>query len=235
MAFKELVSPSLTDMFVRELEGMILSGELKKGEKLPTERELAVQMRVSTAVVNGGIRRLAERGFLRIAPRKGVFVADYVRTGNAATLEAILEYNAGHYQEDVLSALVDFRRIFEVRVTEDACIWRTEEHLNNLREILAQIEKGDSASALGELAYAFHHEIAIASGGLVRPLLIASFRSAYVSAYRTVLSFSGDKRDLHGHFMKLYDCIERRDPEQATAIIQDSIMRWEEAYHAHFS
>lgn len=235
MAFKELVSPSLTDMFVRELEGMILSGELKKGEKLPTERELAAKMRVSTAVVNGGIRRLSERGFLLIAPRKGVFVADYVRTGNAATLESILEYNDGHYQEDVLSSLVDFRRIFELRVTVDACASRTEEHLKNLQGILARIETGGSASELGELAYAFHHEIAVASGGLVRPLLIASFRSAYVSAYRTVLSFSAEDRDLYGHFKKLYDCIERQEPEQAAAILQSSILRWEEAYHAHFS
>ena len=72
MAFQALVSPSLTDLFVEQVQGMILSGELKVGEKLPTERELAATMKVSLAVVNGGISRLAARGFVRIAPRKGV-------------------------------------------------------------------------------------------------------------------------------------------------------------------
>ena len=52
MAFRELVSPSLTELFVKELEGMILSGELLPGQKLPPEREMAKRMKVSLAVVN---------------------------------------------------------------------------------------------------------------------------------------------------------------------------------------
>ena len=32
MAFQALVSPSLTDLFVEQVQGMILSGELKVGE-----------------------------------------------------------------------------------------------------------------------------------------------------------------------------------------------------------
>lgn len=55
MAFQTLVSPSLTDLFVEQVQGMILSGELKVGEKLPTERELAATMKVSLAVVIGEI------------------------------------------------------------------------------------------------------------------------------------------------------------------------------------
>ena len=82
MAFRELVSPSLTELFVKELEGMILSGELLPGQKLPPEREMAKRMKVSLAVVNGGITRLSAKGFLRVVPRKGTFVADYIRDGS---------------------------------------------------------------------------------------------------------------------------------------------------------
>ena len=47
MKFEQLYAPSLKEMFVQKLQGMILSGELPMGEKLPSERELCQQMGVA--------------------------------------------------------------------------------------------------------------------------------------------------------------------------------------------
>ena len=44
MEFREIVAPSIKELFVQQFEGMILSGQLQPGEKLPTERELADEM-----------------------------------------------------------------------------------------------------------------------------------------------------------------------------------------------
>ena len=41
MEFSKLNAPSLKELFIQELETMILSGRLMVGEKLPPERELA--------------------------------------------------------------------------------------------------------------------------------------------------------------------------------------------------
>ena len=58
MEFSKITAPSLKDLFVQQLEEKILSGELPVGSKIPPERELAEKMRVSRAVVNGGINEL---------------------------------------------------------------------------------------------------------------------------------------------------------------------------------
>ena len=55
MEFKKLSAPSLKELFITELQNMILSGKLEIGEKLPPERELAESMHVSRAVINAGI------------------------------------------------------------------------------------------------------------------------------------------------------------------------------------
>ena len=44
MKYKKLVAPSLKEMFIDQMESLILSGELTVGEKLPPERELADSM-----------------------------------------------------------------------------------------------------------------------------------------------------------------------------------------------
>ena len=91
MQFKKLSTPSLKELFVSELENKILSGELKVGEKLPSERELADSMQVSRAVVNSGIAEMEQKGFLIVRPRVGTFVEDYRKNGTLETFNSIMK------------------------------------------------------------------------------------------------------------------------------------------------
>lgn len=109
MAFEPLYAPSLKELFVQKLQGMILSGELSQGEKLPSERELCQQMGVSRAVINAGITELARRGFLEVLPRQGTFVADYRRNGNMDTLMAIMEYNGSMLGKEEIRSILEVR------------------------------------------------------------------------------------------------------------------------------
>ena len=47
MKLDQLTAPSLRDLFVKTIQDAIISGELKIGEVLPTEREFAEQMNIS--------------------------------------------------------------------------------------------------------------------------------------------------------------------------------------------
>lgn len=70
MEFSKLSAPTLKELFVEQLENLILSGKLSIGEKLPSERELADSMQVSRSVVNAGLAEIADKGFLEIVPRE---------------------------------------------------------------------------------------------------------------------------------------------------------------------
>ena len=86
MLFKKLSAPSLKELFVAELEGMILSGKLEIGAKLPPERELAESMQVSRAVVNSGLDEMEKKGFLVVKPRIGTFVAAEIFNGKTCRI-----------------------------------------------------------------------------------------------------------------------------------------------------
>lgn len=234
MSFKKLSSISLTDQFVNELQRMILSGELKAGDQLPPERELAETMGVSLAVVNNGVRRLQERGFLHVAPRKGVFVADYLREGNINTLEAVLEYGEDYYSRDIISALVAFRRSFEAPVTVTACEICTSENLAYIEDAVTRFHAETDADALGELAFEVHRSIAAASENVVYALIIASFRPIYVSSYRTALGLE-DRAPIDMFFDNLLDCVREHDGERAQTILLKTIDTWEQMFGATYS
>lgn len=136
MQFEKLCAPSLKELFIQQLETMILSGKLPVGEKLPAERELAETMQVSRAVINAGIAELARKGFLTIKPRVGTFVADYRRNGTIDTLISIMNYNGGILRDD------EIRSILELRLGLDSlainlCIPKiTDDELHSLKKKL---------------------------------------------------------------------------------------------------
>ncbi len=70
MTFEQLYAPSLKELFVQKLQGMILSGELSMGEKLPSERELCQQMGVS--------QNWPDRGFLKCVPVRALLLPTIV-------------------------------------------------------------------------------------------------------------------------------------------------------------
>ena len=109
MNFRKIDAPSIKELFLTQIEEMILSGELKPDDRLPSERELADTMGISKTIVHEGIRELTRMGFLEVKSRKGVYVADYARTGNLDTLFAIIRYRGGMPDKKMLIDLLNVR------------------------------------------------------------------------------------------------------------------------------
>ena len=100
--------------FVREIEAQILSGKLKPGARLEAERELALRFGLSRSSVNLGMLELERKGFVRIVPRKGAFVSDFLHEATPQTLSVIMEYGSSQMDESLLHDLMDMRALIEL-------------------------------------------------------------------------------------------------------------------------
>ena len=109
MGYSKITALSMTDLFVQQIENMILSGELAIGEQLPPARELAGKMGVSRTVVTAGLVELEKLGFVEIKPRQGVYVCDYRRRGTMETLVAIMRYHGGALRKNEVRSLLETR------------------------------------------------------------------------------------------------------------------------------
>ena len=63
------------DQITRQMKGLILRGELKEGEALPSMRLLARELRISVITTKRAYEELERDGFLENVPGKGCFVA----------------------------------------------------------------------------------------------------------------------------------------------------------------
>ncbi len=222
MEFQKISSPTLRELFVDQLEHMILSGKLKIGEKLPPERQLAEMMQVSRAVVNSGISELEKKGFLVVKPRSGTFVADYRRKGTIDTLLAIMKYNGGRIRNE------EIRSIFELRMALDSllaklCIDRiNDEEIQLLLEKVEDIRNAQNNNDAIRAAFEFQHEFALASGNTLIPLVFQSFKAPIFTMWERFVDLYGVDI-LYQRNYKMWTFIKNRDTNGAVQWIESSV------------
>lgn len=220
MEFERLYAPSLKELFIAQLQGMILSGELPMGAKLPSERELCDKMRVSRAVVNGGIAELARQGFLEVRPRQGTYVADYRRNGNMDTLIALLRYNGGVLGKEEIRSILEVRQGLEHMTVNRAIDFASDEGLAQLgRYVDALItDPPPSPAQAAEIAFSFQHEMTILGENQILPLIYSSFKVPCIALWIRFCRKYGVAA-LHDNMHRLYQLLLRRDKSSAAAWI----------------
>lgn len=221
MLFKKLSAPSLKELFVNELEGMILSGKLEIGTKLPPERELAESMQVSRAVVNSGIAEMEKKGFLLVKPRIGTFVADYRRYGTTDTLVSIMHYNGGMLRDKEVRSTLEVRIIFMNLAATLAIAHASDEEIHSLKHYVTELEECTDPETTAALIFAFSHELSFISGNSLLPLFFISFRDLVTSLWVRFAEQYGTQA-LAESAATIYRYVEARDAEQATAYITRS-------------
>lgn len=76
MECEPLKKVTLTEQIMEQIAGMITSGQLKPGDKLPNERDLAELFGVTRSRIREALRALSLVGMLTIKPGDGSFVSE---------------------------------------------------------------------------------------------------------------------------------------------------------------
>jgi len=212
---------SLVDVFISRFEELILSGRFAIGERLPSERELALSLEVSRPVVHKGLVELAARGLVTLKPRVGAEVADYRKQGSLPLLQSLLTYQRADLEPEILESMLAMRRLVEVEAARLAAQRRTEADLDELRALLAreQAADPDDARTVTDLDFEFHHQVALASKNRVYPMLIKSCEGAYKSLSGVFFGAGPMAPLVFQKHAAMVEAISRRQPRRAAELM----------------
>ena len=233
MQLTRLVSPSLTDLFIKEIIKNILSGRMSVGQRLPNEREMAKMMKVSRAVINGGVTQLARMGFVEVVPRQGIFVADYKLKGTMETLQAFLEYHGGRFDPIILQSIYEMRDNQESYLVKLVAERRTNQDLVDLRALLQRLEDTDSIESLADGTFEFYLLLAKASGNVLYPMQIYSRKAIYGPMLRVVYQLSPKENRLR-RMRQLVDFVAEKNADEAAACVVETNNWSRKIIEAHY-
>jgi DNA-binding FadR family transcriptional regulator len=141
---------NIADTIFAELRRKILSNELKAGERLAGERELATKYGTNRNTLREAVRKLEQARLVTVRHGQGVTVADFRKTGTLDLLSPFLQASLdggeiGHVIEDVLeprALLLEHATLLAVRRADKGDI----ERLTDINDLLiAAFDRGDTA------------------------------------------------------------------------------------------
>lgn len=234
--FGKIVAPTIKDLFVERIAGMILSGQLKIGARLPSERALAEQMGIGKTVVHSGLEELARIGLVRIKPQSGVYVADYMVTGNLETFNAVVRFTGSNLSPDIISAIFDLRLAVEGFAMKRFAQCHTRENIRTLRAMIDEI--GDYVTSdtmcytgLAERFFEFHAAICRFSRSPMLPLTMNAVREGSLAFWETYIRTVSIEHALN-LLSQFVDRFEQSDGDGAYALMEDGLHAQLEKYRA---
>ncbi|KAA9089126.1 FadR/GntR family transcriptional regulator [Microbacterium radiodurans] len=205
-------SPSLADSLSMSLERLVLEGGLRDGDRLPPERDLAVQLGVSRGSLREALRALELRGLLERTPGRGTIVRDATRSAHADVLVSGLALHT----DDFMQAL-EVRACIEPPMAARAAQRATDLDIAQLRRILDDMARDIDAAEFSRLDRLFHRAIAqYTYNPLLVRLLDRVSEILDVTRSQLPINRATRRRALADH-RAILDAVASHDPDAASA------------------
>ncbi len=214
--FKPIRPKKLSEEIVNQIKELISRGDLKPGQKIPSERELASFLGVSRPSVREAIMVLEAMGFLESRQGGGTYVRSLADVTMADPLASMVE------QRDprMLHALTEVRIGLETWSAYLAAKRAEDSDIERLRELYAiMVEQAKSGGWDAEIDFQFHLTITAASHNTLQVHILDTIQTLFQATIMVALSEFYSKEGyielLLNHHREIMEAIAARDPELA--------------------
>jgi len=227
-----MTEPNLTTgvTVARKVLALLASNGLREGDRIPSERVLATELRVKRSVVREALRSLMLLGLLESRAGSGTFVAG----ADSEWVSTAIEWGLVLGVRNTVD-LVEARSQLEVLAARLAAERRTAEDLDELRGIIeAMAVASDDRPRLTELDLAFHLGLARASHSNVLMHLLDSVRTLLKVWIARVLA-SKPAAELQGEYVEhgqILDAVIAADGDLAERLMREAMRKGQQSLAA---
>jgi DNA-binding FadR family transcriptional regulator len=205
---------AVTDEAIEKIKGMIMAGELRPGDRLPREADLAERLGLSRNSLREAVKALSLINVIDVRQGDGT----YVTSLDPGLLLDALSFVVDFHRDDTVLEFLEVRRIMEPAATALAARRMSDADIVELRAVFEDLGDGPTLDALVANDLEFHRRIAAGAGNGVLCSLIDGLSGPTTRAriWRglTQEGAVAKTREQHGAIL---DAIVARQPELAHA------------------
>ena len=218
--YKAVQASRLYEQIVQQIEGSIQNGDLREGQQLPAERELASQFAVSRTAVREAVKTLQEKGLVEAYPGRGTFVTNGSSYSFRQTLDRMMR--SGPLERT--ANLTEVRNILEPEIAALAAKRADGEMLSTMREAISIMDASRSdAEAFIEGDLDFHLALAEAAANpLILSLIDSIVGLLREQRLRTYYVKGGPERGQY-HHKRILEAVEHRDSQGAREAMREHL------------
>ncbi|HMQ32955.1 MAG TPA: FadR/GntR family transcriptional regulator [Chloroflexaceae bacterium] len=202
----------LYERIVEQIERQILSGDMREGDRLPNERELAEQFGVSRTAVREAIKALAQKGLVDVFVGRGTFVANRTERVMRDTFGLMMRVG----QERGHSDLVEVRGLIEPEIAALAAERAGASHIAALEAaVVAMDEALDDMDRFIVADQEFHRVLAQATGNDLILRIIEPIMDMLDAQRRQIAHVDGGMVRGQHHHRQILAAVREHNPEAA--------------------
>ena len=217
---------SVTTKAVDSIRAMIRAGDLKPGDRLPPEHELAERLGVSRGSLREAVRALAQINVLDVRRGDGTYVTSLAPSELLSGMVFAMELLQSHGLEEVL----EVRRLLLPSATALAAQRVTEDQLAEMHAVVDQLERATDPDEIAGLHRRFGALVSDATGNETLSSILRALQLRGENVRRAWLSSDPLHRDVAlAHQRMLLEALERGDSDMAKSIATvqvDERSRW---------
>ncbi|HEY3017020.1 MAG TPA: FadR/GntR family transcriptional regulator [Nocardioides sp.] len=205
---------AVTDDAIEAIKGMITSGELKPGDRLPREADLADRLGLSRSSLREAVKALTLIRVLTVRRGDGT----YVTSLDPGMLMDAMGFVVEFHHDDTVLQFLQVRRFLEPPATAIAAISMPDADIAELGALLDSLPANPEIEVLVANDMEFHGRIAAATGNplLCSLLETVSGRTQRARTWRGLAQENAVQRTVDEHHA-IHRAIRARDPEAARA------------------
>ena len=217
--YQAIAQSRLYQQIVEQVERSILGGQLKPGDQLPPERDLAGQFGVSRTAIREAMKVLREKGLIESQHGRGTFVTDGTSQAIRQSVDRMMTMKMS--QPEAAAHLIEVRELLEPEIAVLAAARADEKDVAAMREAYEAMDRaGHNGDAFIEADLDFHLALAEAAGN---PLILALIDSivALLREHRTRIFYvhGGPERGQF-HHRRILDAVARHDGVAARSAME---------------
>lgn len=202
---------AVAEQVVDHVRRQIERGELRPGNRLPPERELARHIGVSRPSVRAGLRSLSALGVVQTRHGSGTYIADGPPQLDSRPLSLLASLH-GFTHEQMFEA----RRVLEVGVAGLAAERASGEQIAEMaEEVTGMFASVEDPQAFLMHDIRFHRSVAMASGNPILASLVEMVSSLYFEQRRRALPRGRDLRETAIIHRNIYHAVRAHDADRA--------------------
>src|SRR5579859_1744037 len=220
--YRAVKTSRLYEQIVQQVEESILKGQLKPGDQLPAERDLAQRFGVSRTAVREAVKTLREKGLVEAYSGRGTFVTDGTSQAMRQSLDLLVRVN----QHEGSLHLAELRQVLEPEIAARAATRIDEPLLATMREAVAVMDRNlHDPDAYVEADLDFHLALAEAVGNPIILSLLDSIVGLLREQRGRIFEVDGGPERGQFHHKRILAAIEQRDPEAAREAMRAHLLQ----------
>jgi GntR family transcriptional repressor for pyruvate dehydrogenase complex len=202
----------------------IIRGEIPIGAKLSTERALAAEFQVNRATVREALRYLENLELIAIRQGDGAYVKNFQESGNLETAKALMHVDDA-MRFEVLTAILEVRRISSPEVAYAAALRRSPDHLAQLQQVALH----SPDLPILERDKRVHHIIGLASGNILQVLMTNFYEEFFYEFGHLYFEDRANMERSEAFHRDIYQAIREQNAGVARDIMRDVLQYAEQA------